>query len=208
MTLPAAAAKALRIAVADDDKDVRDFLERYLPILGHSVHSVARTGRELIDHCRINHPDMIIADVRMPDMDGLEAIDAISRFAQAPAILITGHSTPTAIERARALGVMSYLVKPVTENDLAPAIALAHRQFGELSALRRESAELRQALEERKIVERAKEVVAQRVGVPEAEAFRRLRRTASNANRKLIDVARQVLTAEEVFQVLDRKDGE
>jgi two-component system, response regulator PdtaR len=198
----------LRIAIADDDQDVRDFLERYLPILGYAVHSVARTGRELIDHCRINHPDMVVADMRMPDMDGLEAIEAINRFAQAPAILITGHSTPTAIEKARSLGVMSYLVKPVTESDLAPAIALAHRQFGEMHALRKEATELRQALEERKIVERAKEVVARRVGVPESEAFRRMRRTASNANRKLIDVARQVLTAEEVFQVLDRKEGE
>lgn len=208
MTHPTPAAPGLRIAVADDDQDVRDFLERYLPILGHTVHSVARTGRELVDHCRINHPDMIIADVRMPDMDGLEAIEAINRFAHAPAILITGHSTPTAIEKARLLGVMSYLVKPVTESDLAPAIALANRQFGELHSLRRETVELRQALEERKIVERAKEVVAHRVGVPESEAFRRMRRTASNANHKLIEVAKQVLAAEEVFQLLDRENGE
>jgi response regulator NasT len=143
MTPPAPAANHFRIAVADDDKDVRDLLDRYLPVLGHTVHSVARTGRELIDHCRINPPDLVIADVRMPDMDGLEAVEGINRIAQVPAILITGHSTPTAIERARALGVMAYLVKPVTENDLAPAISLARRQFDDLHAVKREAAELR-----------------------------------------------------------------
>src|SRR5258707_1187069 len=83
--------------------------------------------------------------------------------------------------------------------DLAPAIALARRHFDEMQALRRESADLRQALEDRKVIERAKEVVAHRVAIPEAEAYRRMRRLASNENRKLIEVARQLLAAEEVF---------
>jgi two-component system, response regulator PdtaR len=202
MTFPPPA-PPLRIAVADDDRDVREFLERFLPILGHGVHSVARTGRELLDHCRVNLPDMIIADVKMPDMDGLEAVEQVNRIAPVPAILVTGHSVPNWVDRAREIGVMAYLVKPVTEYDLAPAIALARRHFDDMQALRRESAELRQALEDRKVIERAKESVARRVGIPEAEAYRRMRRLASNENRKLIEVARQLLAAEDVFHALE-----
>jgi len=201
-----AAATPLRIAVADDDRDVRDFLERFLPLLGHQVHSVAKTGRELVDHCRTSPPDMIIADVKMPDMDGLEAVEAINQTAPIPAVLVTGHAVPAWLEKAKQVGVMAYLMKPVTEHDLAPAIALARRHFEEVQALRKESAELRQALEDRKVIERAKGAVGRRAGVPADEAYRRMRMVASNANRKLVDVARQILGAEEVFHTLEEPD--
>jgi response regulator NasT len=202
----AAPAGPLRIAVADDDPDVRTFLEQFLPRLGHQVHSVAKTGRELVDHCRAGPPDLIIADVKMPDMDGLEAIEAVNRFAAVPAVLVSGHAVPAWLERAKRAGVMAYLMKPVTEHDLAPAIALARRHFEELQALRKESAELRQALDDRKLIERAKGSVGRRVGVPEDEAYRRMRTLASNANRKLADVAKQILGAEEVFHGLEEAD--
>jgi two-component system, response regulator PdtaR len=203
---PPAPVAPLRIAVADDDQDVRDFLAQFLPLLGHQVHSVAKTGRELVDHCRPSPPDLIIADVNMPDMDGLEAIEAVNRFAAVPAVLVTGHAVPAWLERAKRAGVMAYLMKPVTEHDLAPAIALARRHFEELQALRKESAELRQALDDRKLIERAKGSVGRRVGLPEDEAYRRMRVLASNANRKLADVAKQILGAEEVFHGLEDAD--
>ena len=161
------------------------------------------TGRELVDHCRADAPDLIIADVKMPDMDGLEAVEAVNRVAPIPAILVTGHAVPAWLDKAKDLGVMAYLMKPVTEHDLAPAITLARRQFEEVQALRRESAELRQALEDRKVIERAKGAVGRRCAVPEDEAYRRMRVAASNANRKLVDVARQILGAEEVFHALE-----
>jgi two-component system, response regulator PdtaR len=205
-TLPAAPAATLRIAIADDDRDVRDFLERFLPILGHTVNSTATTGKELVEQCRQSVPDLIIADVKMPDMTGLEAVEAIAKDAAVPAILVTGHAVPAWLERAKELGVMAYLVKPVTEHDLAPAIALAKRHFEELQALRKESAELRQALEERKLIERAKGAVTRRCGVNENEAYRRMRKVASNANRKMVDVAREILTAEETFHLVEQVD--
>ncbi|HJZ91751.1 MAG TPA: response regulator [Gemmataceae bacterium] len=200
------AASPLKIAVADDDRDVRDFLERFVPVLGHTVHSVARTGRELLEHCRVSAPDLIIADVKMPDMTGLEAVEAVNRIAAIPAILVTGHAVPAWLDKAKELGVMAYLMKPVTEHDLAPAIALARRQFDEVQALRREAADLRQALEDRKVIERAKGAVTRRVGVSEDEAYRRMRKLASNHNRKLVEVAHQVLSAEEVFAALEQAD--
>jgi len=163
-TLPAAPAATLRIAIAYDDRDVCDFLQRFLPLLGHTVNSVAGTGKELVDQCRQSPPDLIVADIKMPDMTGLEAVEAIARSAEVPTILVTGHAVPAWLEKAKDLGVMAYLVKPVTEHDLAPAIALARRHFEELQTLRKESAELRQALDDRKLIERAKGSVGRRVG--------------------------------------------
>jgi response regulator NasT len=203
---PAAPAAALRIAIADDDRDVREFLQRFLPLLGHQVSSAATTGRELVEHCRRDPPDLIIADVKMPDMTGLEAVEAIARLAAVPVILVTGHAVPAWLEKAKDLGVMAYLVKPVTEHDLAPAIALARRHFDEMQALRRESAELKQALEERKLIERAKGAVTRRCALNEAEAYRRMRKMASNANRKMADVARDILSAEEAFHRVETVD--
>jgi AmiR/NasT family two-component response regulator len=205
-TLPAAPAATLRIAIADDDQDVRDFLERFLPILGHTVSSTATTGKELVEQCRRSVPDLIITDVKMPDMTGLAAVEAIGKYAAVPTILVTGHAVPGWLEKAKELGVMAYLVKPVTEHDLAPAIALARRHFEELQALRKESAELRQALEERKLIERAKGAVTRRCGVNEDEAYRRMRKVASNANRKMVDVAREILAAEETFHRVEAVD--
>jgi response regulator NasT len=202
----ATAAGTLKIAIADDDRDVRDFLERFVPVLGHAVHSVSATGRELVDHCRRATPDLILADIKMPDMSGLDAVEAIAKFATVPTILLTGHAVPAWLDKAKELGVMAFLVKPVTEHDLAPAIALARRHFEEVQALRKESAELKQALEDRKLIERAKGAVTRRVGVNENEAYRRMRKLASNANRKMVEIAREILIAEETFHRLESLD--
>jgi AmiR/NasT family two-component response regulator len=185
--------QSLRIAVADDEADTREFLERYLPRLGHQVASVAENGRQLVEQCRLHRPDLIITDVRMPGLDGLDAVQTITAYAE-----------PDWVERARNAGVFAYLVKPVTEKELGPAISLAWLQFEQFQSLRREAADLRQSLEDRKVIERAKGIVTRRLGVPEAEAFRRLRKCASDHNKKLVEVAQQILTAEEVFHALDQ----
>jgi response regulator NasT len=196
--------KPLRIAVADDEPDVREFYERFLPRLGHEVASVAENGQELVAQCRQSRPDLIITDVRMPGLDGLDAIEAVFREQAVPVIVVTAYADDAWVQRAQAAGVFSYLLKPVTDRELGPAITLAWRQFEQFQALRQEAANLRQSLEDRKVVERAKGVVTRRVGVPEAEAFRRLRKYASDHNRKLVEVAQQVLAAEEVFHALDQ----
>ena len=194
--------------MADDDRDVREFLERFLPVLGHSVHSVAKTGRELVEHCRINQPDMIIADVKMPDMNGLEAVEQVNRIASVPAILVTGHSVPELGgqgPRTRGHGLpgqAGYRIRPGPGRSPWPGGISTN-----CSPCDRESADLRQALEDRKLIERAKEVSRPPRRVPEAEAYRRMRKVASNGNRKLIDVARQVLTAEEVFHAFEESAG-
>ncbi len=194
----------LRVAVADDDRDVRDFLEKFLPRLGYAVNSVAKTGKELVEQCRANRPDLIIADLKMPEMSGLDAIEAVNADGPVPAVLLTGHTDAASVERAEHVGVMAYLVKPVAEDALGPALALARRQFDVIQSLRAESADLRRSLEDRKLVERAKGAVVRRVGLSEDEAYRRLRRMATDSNRKLIDVAKQVMAAEDAFREVER----
>ena len=193
----------LRIAVADDERDMREYLQELLPRLGHEVVAACETGRQLLERCQAAAPDLVITDLKMPDLDGLEAALALNRERPTPVLLISAHHDDELLARAEAGHVLGYLVKPVKEADLKAAIGLAAARFREFQGVAREAAELRQALEERKLVERAKGAVMRRLHVDEEEAFRRLRKLSSKRNRKLVEVAREVLDAEGVFHQLD-----
>jgi response regulator NasT len=129
---------SLRIAVADDEPDMRDYFSRILPRMGHRVVTVAATGADLVEQCRSSKPDLIITDIKMPDMDGIEAAAQLCETAVLPVILVSAYHDAELIARAEADHVMGYLVKPIKQADLEPAIALAMRRFEELQALRRE----------------------------------------------------------------------
>ena len=192
--------QGLRISVADDEQDMRDFFERMLPLLGHQVVSVAETGRELVEHCRALKPDLVITDIKMPDMDGIEAADMICRECPTPVILVSAYHDPESIERAEADHVLAYLVKPIGKADLQPAISVAMRRFAELQALRKESTDLRQALADRKVIEQAKGILMKITGADEKEAFRRLQDLAAERNQKLIDAAQNIVAMEKAFR--------
>ena len=114
--------KSLRIAVADDEPDVRDYFQRMLPRLGHQVVAVASTGRELVELCREHKPDLIIADVRMPEMDGDVALQEICDNHPTPFILISAYSKPAAMFDGYGAMNRAYLTKPVKREDLEEAI--------------------------------------------------------------------------------------
>ncbi|HUY31936.1 MAG TPA: response regulator [Pirellulales bacterium] len=193
--------ETLRIAVADDEADMRDWFERILPKLGHQVISVAETGRELVEHCRTLGPDLVITDVKMPDMDGIEAASAICRERPVPVILLSAYHDPELIQRAEADHVLAYLVKPIGQAALQPAIALAMRRFAEMQLLRQEAADLRQTLADRRVIEQAKGVLMKVVaGLDERGAFRRLQELASDKNQKLIEAAEAVLALEKTLR--------
>ena len=189
----------LRIAVADDELDMRDFFERMLPRCGHLVVSVAESGEQLIEHCRQLHPDLIITDIKMSGVDGIEASAQIYREHPTPVILVSAYHDPALIERAEADHILAYLVKPIVFADLQPAIAVAVRRFAELQALHQECSDLKQSLADRKIIEQAKGILMRIAGVDEKEAFRRLQQTASDQNKKLIDAARTLISMEKVL---------
>src|SRR5262245_783573 len=190
----------LRIAVADDELDMRDYFKKSLPRLGHQVVSVAQNGRELIEHCKTQKPDLVISDIKMPDMDGIDAAVQIYKERPVPVILVSAYHDPELIARAEADHILGYLVKPIKQSDLEPTIALALRRFEQFEALRQEAADLRQALADRKVIERAKGLLMKKVGLDEQEAFRRLQKLAMDGNRKMVEVAHMVITAEEAFQ--------
>ena len=187
---------SLRIAVADDEPDMRDYFKKSLPRLGHKVVAVAQNGRELVELCKAQHPDLVISDIRMPDMDGIDAAVQIYRERPVPVILVSAYHDPELIARAESDHILGYLVKPIEQADLEPVIGLAMRRFEQFETLRREAADLRQALEDRKVIERAKGVLMKRGSLDEQEAFRRLQKLASEESRKLIDIARMILVAE------------
>jgi response regulator NasT len=192
--------RPLRIVVADDEPDMRDYFRKILPRLGHQVVAAAETGRELVELCRTAGPDLVITDIKMPDLDGIDAATEIYQQRPVPVVLVSAYHDPELIARAEADHILGYLVKPIKQSDLEPAIALAMKRFEQFEALRQEAADLRQALEDRKIIERAKGLLMRKAGLDEQEAFRRLQKVAMDSNRRMIEVAHMVLTADDVFQ--------
>ncbi len=192
--------RSLRIVVADDEEFMLNYYREILPSLGHEVVAAATTGRELIELCRRHRPDLVITDIRMPDMDGIEAASAVGPEVQAPVILVSAYYDEELVRRAESDHVMAFLVKPIKKPDLLPAIALALWRFEQFQALRKEAADLKQALADRKVIERAKGVLMKKGKMDEQEAFRRLQKLARDRNLKLVAAAQAILLAEEALQ--------
>ena len=170
---------ALRIAIADDEPDMREYFQHLLPRLGHTVVAAARDGRELVELCRTTEPNLVITDIKMPEMDGIEAAIQIYQDRPIPVILVSAHQDANLIERADLDHVMAYLVKPIKQGDLAPSIAIAERRFEQFETMRQEATDLRQALADRKVIEKAKGILMQKGALDESDAFRRLQKLAS-----------------------------
>ncbi len=189
----------LRIAVADDEPDMQEYFEKILPRLGHQVVAVAQNGRQLVELCKETLPDLVITDIKMPDMDGIEAAIALYQQHPVPVVLVSAYHDPELIRRAGADHVMAYLVKPIKQTDLQPTIYLAMHRFDQFQALCQEAADLREALENRKTIERAKGILMKRTGLDEPAAFRRLQKLASEKNHKLVEISQMIITVEEAF---------
>jgi AmiR/NasT family two-component response regulator len=195
--------RSLAIAIADDEPRMRQFFRKALERLGHQVVGEAATGPELIELCETEAVDLIITDIQMPGMDGLDAISVLSKERPLPVILVSAYHDDQYIDRAKQNQVLAYLIKPITDTDLQPAITIAMERFKEFQTLRNEANSLKNALEDRKIIERAKGIVMKRTGLQEPDAFRRLQKIASNKSIKLVEVARMIVTAEEAIDVSD-----
>lgn len=190
----------LRIAIADDEPEMLQFLEMALSSMGHDVVIQAQNGQELIDACRATLPDLIITDINMPDVDGLEAVKQIQGTGLVPVILVSAHHDPEFIQRAIQNHVLAYLVKPIKKKDLEPAISLVVQRFKEYQTLQQEADDLRHSLEDRKLIERAKGILMKLAGLSEPEAFKRLQLLSSQKNKKMAEIAQSIITADEAFQ--------
>ena len=187
---------ALRVLVADDESLRVMSLKGQLESIGHKVIAEAANGKEAVGLARELKPDLAILDIKMPEMDGIEAAKTITQERPIPIILLTAFSEKELAERAAEANVAAYLMKPVSEHDLLPAIALAVSRFKEFQALHQEVDDLRDALETRKLVERAKGILMRRLNLTEEEAFRRMQRRSQNENKKLGEIANAIIMAD------------
>jgi response regulator NasT len=187
---------ALRVLVADDESLRVMSLKGQLESLGHKVIAEAANGKQAVSLALELKPDLAILDIKMPELDGIEAAKMITRERPIPIILLTAFSEKELAERAAEANVAAYLMKPVSEQDLMPAIALAVSRFKEFQQLHQEVDDLRDALETRKLVERAKGILMRRLNLTEEEAFRRMQRRSQNENKKLGEIAQAIITAD------------
>lgn len=186
----------LNIVLAEDDRDTREMYCALLSAIGHTVVGQAASGRDLVPLCAKLKPDLVIADIKMPEMDGIEAADLICKTEPVAFVLVSGYYDKKLIERAQLNHVLAYLVKPLKPGELEVAIAVARSRFAELQALRAEATTLRQALQDRKLIERAKGLLMERAGLSEADAFRRLQKLSWDKNEKLARIAEMIILAE------------
>jgi response regulator NasT len=184
---------AHRVLVAEDEALIRLDLVEMLSEEGYVVVGEAADGQQAVEQAEALRPDLVIMDVKMPRMDGIDAASIIAERRIAPVVILTAFSQRDLVERARDAGAMAYLVKPFGRRDLMPAVELAVSRFRELVALENEVAGLTDRLETRKMVERAKGLLMSRHGLTEPEAFRWIQRSAMDRRTTMKAVAQAVL---------------
>jgi len=186
-----------RIAVIDDHARSRALVAKTVVSLGGAVVAEADTAAAGIDLVEGLRPDAVVLAVGLPDRDGVDAATEIMRRAPCPIVLLTSRAGADVARRASSAGAMAYLLKPLRPEELEPAIELAIARFAQLHAASREAASLRQALADRKRIERAKGLIMERLGVSEGEAFRVLQKTAMDRRVSLAALADAVIRAQE-----------
>lgn len=190
--------KRTRILIADDESLILMDLREMLTSLGYLVVGEANDGRSAVNMARELRPDLVIMDIKMPDMDGIDAAKVLTAERIAPVLLLTAYSQQDLVERAKEAGVVGYLVKPFRESNLAPAVEVTLARFEEFRALQKEVADLKEALETRKLVDRAKGILMDTQGLTEQEAFRRIQKMSMNTRRAMKEIAEAIILAHEV----------
>jgi two-component system, response regulator PdtaR len=187
-----------RVVIADDESIIRMDLREMLNSLGYLVVGETGDGISAVNLARELRPDLVIMDIKMPDLDGIQAAKILTEERLAPVLLLTAFSQQELIEGAKDAGVVGYIVKPFRESELVPAIEVALSRFREFKALEKELTDTRNILETRKIVERAKGVLMDTQGLKEAEAFRKIQKLSMNTRKSMREVAEAILLANQV----------
>lgn len=191
----------MKVLVAEDDPLIALGLVERLRSLGHEPIGPARDGEEAIALANEDPPDLYLFDIEMPKVDGLDAATQLAAAGlRRPVVVVTGVDDPGLIERSIASGVSAYLTKPVDSRELHAAIDLAAARHAEFQALESEVDRAQQALEDRKVVERAKGLLMTGLGLSEQDAFRRLQLAARERNLRLADVARRIVEQKSLLE--------
>lgn len=184
-----------KIIIIDDNSDQRLVLKGLLIDIGCEVIGEGKSGLEAVELMHRLSPDVVLMDVKLPGMDGIEAAMAINKLKPIPVILLTAKKDEETIKRAVEAGVMAYLVKPVREEDLLPAIELATTRFAEFQTVRKENIDLKETIEARKVIERAKGLLMEKEGLSERDAFSRIQKLSMDRRRSMKEIAEILIAA-------------
>lgn len=182
-----------RVIIADDETIQRMDLKDVLTKQGYLVVGEAGDGASAVNLAREVRPDVVIMDIRMPDMDGIAAAEVLTREKIAPVLLLTAFSDQPLVDRAKEAGVVNYIVKPLRESQVTPAIEVALARYAEFRSLEDRSRTLADQLETRKIVERAKGLLMEKQGLSEQEAFRKIQKASMNNRKSMREIAEAIL---------------
>ncbi|MBV9120149.1 MAG: response regulator [Chloroflexi bacterium] len=187
-----------RVVIADDESVIRMDLKEMLQGLGYVVAGEAGDGESAVKLARELKPDLVIMDIKMPGIDGIQAAQMLTEDRIAPVLLLTAFSQKELIDGAKDAGVVGYIVKPFRETELVPAIEVALARFQEFRQLESEIGDLRETLETRKLIERAKGILMDGQGLTEADAFRKIQRLSMNSRKSMKEVAEAIVLAQQV----------
>jgi response regulator NasT len=187
-----------RIVIADDESIIRMDLKEMLGSLGYLIVGEAGDGQSAVNLAREMKPDLVIMDIKMPGLDGIGAARMLTEEKIAPVLFLTAFSQKELVEGAKEAGVVAYLVKPFRESELVPAIEVALARFSEFRLLQQQVGDLKDTLETRKLVDRAKGLLMDTQGLTEAEAFRKIQKMSMNTRKSMREIAEAILLTHQV----------
>ena len=183
----------MRVLIVDDESLIRMDLRDIIESCGHEVVAEGTNGVEALALCKKHKPDIILMDVKMPELDGIEAARQIGFHHEAPVVLLTSYSQQDLIDKARDSGVYGYLIKPVREEQLVPTLEMALGRFKSDAQLREKMAELEQSLEDRKIIQKGTGILMELYSISEAEAYNRIRTLSMNKQISIIETCNLII---------------
>ncbi|MDR4890064.1 response regulator [Fredinandcohnia sp. QZ13] len=192
--------QSLRILIAEDEFLVLMATKSYVEKLGHEVVGVATDGEMAVEMALEKKPDLVIMDINMPNLDGIDAIKKINESLFIPSIIVSGYHDEQLINRATDEGVLYYLLKPIDIEELKIAINISLAKFEEFKKLQEELQSTKNALEARKYIEKAKGIMMDRMNLKEPEAMKRLQKMSRDKNKKLVVIAKELIEADSLFR--------
>ena len=183
----------MRVLIVDDESLIRMDLRDIIESCGHEVVAEGTNGVEALALCKKHKPDIILMDVKMPELDGIEAARQIGFHHEAPVVLLTSYSQQDLIDKARDSGVYGYLIKPVREEQLIPTLEMALGRYKSDAQLREKMAELEQSLEDRKIIQKGTGILMELYSISEVEAYNRIRTLSMNKQISIIETCNLII---------------
>jgi len=187
--------------VVEDEPIVAVGIRSMIEDSGHEVVAMARSGEEALALLDETHPEVVVVDVKLPGIDGIETTRNLVSRSDVGVIMLTAYSDPEFVEGSTRAGAFTYLLKPVTQEALAANITIAAKRAKDFAGLRKEAADTRAALEDRKLVERAKHVISMRLRLSEADAYAHLQAKSRNQNKTMRQVAEEIIAADKEFML-------